>query len=121
MPMHALQDLPFTSVVPGRAGAFPDIASLRRQIALAALAHCELTEQALGVYTPPKEVREVQLTRAAADQIRSMWHGLRLEGSTAPPTIPLKVFVTGFGQDADGSTWADIEVHPGLPDWSLPA
>ncbi|MBX3624732.1 MAG: hypothetical protein KF892_06945 [Rhizobacter sp.] len=118
MPMHALQDLPFTSVVPGRPGALPDVATLKRQIALAALAHCELTEQALGVYTPPKEVREVQLTYAATDQIRTMWQGLRQAGSTAPPTIPLKVFVTGFGQDSNGDTWADIEVHPGLPEWA---
>lgn len=128
MPMHALQDLPFTSVIPGRWGTLPDIAGLKRQIALAALANCELTEQALGVYSPPKEVREVQLTYAATDLIRSLWLGDAREGregrdgqqggSKAPPTIPLKVFVTGFGQDADGNTWADIEVLPGLLNWA---
>lgn len=118
MPMHSLQDLPFTSVNPERWGTLPDIAGLKRQIALAALAHCELTEQALGVYAPPKEVRDVQLTTAATDQIRCMWLSDRHGGSKAPPTIPLKVFVTGFGQDGEGNTWADIEVHPGLVHWA---
>lgn len=123
MPMHALQDLPFTSVIPGRWGTLPDMAGLKRQIALAALANCELTEQALGVYSPPNEVREVHLTYAATDLIRSMWLGDGQErqgqqGSKAPPTIPLKVFVTGFGQDGNGNTWADIEVLPGLLSWA---
>jgi len=90
------------------------------QIALAALAHCELTEVALGLQAPPKEVRDVQLTQAAADQIRCMWHGHRSRGHSAPPTIPLKVFVTGYGQDGEGHTWADIEVHPGLSIWEVP-
>ncbi len=118
MPMHTLQDLPFTSVNPERWGSQPDLTALKRQIALAALAHCELTEQALGVYAPPKEVREVHLTYAAGDQIRRMWLSEGQVGSKAPPTIPLKVFVTGFGQDAHGTTWADIEVHPGLANWA---
>jgi len=120
MSEHALQDLPFTSINPERWGTLPDIRGLKMQIALAALAHCELTEVALGLQAPPKEVRDVQLTQAAADQIRCMWHGHRSRGHSAPPTIPLKVFVTGYGQDGEGHTWADIEVHPGLSIWEVP-
>jgi len=118
--MHALQDLPFNSVTPERWDTFPDVRGLERQIALATLAHCELTEEALGLYAPPKEVREVRLTHAAADQIQCMWHGHRNRNSKSPPTIPLKVFVTGYGQDGKGHTWADIEVHPGLTNWEAP-
>jgi hypothetical protein len=118
--MHALKDLPFTSVTSERWDTLPDVPALRRQIAMAALARCELTDEALGLYTPPKEVREVQLTHAAADQIRCMWHGHRSSGSKAPPNIPLKLFVTGFGQDGNGNTWANIEVHPGLANWEAP-
>lgn len=120
MSMHALQDLPFTSVTSEAWDSLPEMTAIERRIAVAALAHCELTAEALGLYAPPKEIREVQLTHAAADQIRCMWHGHRERGNKAPPTIPLKVFVTGFGQDGKGHTWADIEVHPGLPNWEVP-
>jgi hypothetical protein len=120
MSMHALQDLPFTSVTSEHWDSLPDTQAIKRHLALAALVHCELTDEALGLYTPPKEIREVQLTHAAADQIRCMWHGHRNRGSKAPPTIPLKVFVTGGGQDGKGHTWADIEVHPGMNNWEAP-
>ena len=120
MSMHQLQDLAFTSVTPEHWESFPESEAIKRHIALAALAHSELTEKALGLYSPPKEIREVILTHAAADQIRCMWHGHRSRGNKAPPTIPLKVFVTGGGQDGKGHTWANIEVHPGIDNWEVP-
>lgn len=118
MTMHALLSLPFTSITPESWDSLPDMAAIKRNIALAALAHCELTEDAVGMYKPPKEIRELYLTHAAADQIRCMWHGHRSRGHKAPPAIPLKVFVTSFGQDGKGHSWADLEVHPGLDNWA---
>ena len=121
MSLHKLQDLAFTSVSAEQWDSMPSAHSLKRQIALSALATCELTNSSLGIYSPPQEVREVHITNAAADQIRCMWHGHRTRGSKAPPTIPLKLFVTGYGQSAEGHTWADIEVHPGMGDWDVAA
>lgn len=120
MSMHQLQDLTFTSVTPKQWESFPDLQSIKRHIALAALAQSELTRKALGLYSPPKEIREVVITHAAADQIRAMWHGHRDRGKKAPPTIPLKLFVIGCGQDGKGRTWADIEIHPGMSNWEVP-
>jgi hypothetical protein len=120
MSEHALQDLLFISTNPERWEGLSDISGIKRQLTLAVLAHCELTEATLGFYKPPKEVRNVHLTLAAADQIHCMWHGHRSRGHAAPPSIPLKVYVTGCGQDVKGNTWADIEVHPCLSNWDAP-
>lgn len=120
MSMHALLNLPFTSTTPERWESLPDMTTIKRHIGLAALAHCELTDGALGFYAPPKEIRELHLTHAAADQIRCMWHGHRNRANASPPTIPLKIFVTGFGQDGKGHSWADLEVHPGMENWEAP-
>jgi hypothetical protein len=49
-----------------------------------------------------------------------MWHGHRELGAKSPPTIPLKLFITAFGQDGKGKTWVDIEVHPGFSNWEVP-
>jgi hypothetical protein len=119
MSMHQLQDLSFTSVTSEHWDSLPDIQTIKRHIALAALTQSELTETALGLYSPPNEIREITLTQAAADQIRVMWHGHRNHGNKAPPTIPLKLFVTGGGQDGNGHTWASIEVHPGISNWEV--
>lgn len=115
---HKLLSLNFTSVVSEGWESLPNLEKLKRQIATAVLAHSELTQEDLGMYAPPKEIREVRVTAAAGDQITCMWHGHRNRGRKAPPTIPLKIFVFGFGQDSDG-TWADIEVFPGIDDWSV--
>jgi hypothetical protein len=117
MPNHQLHDLEFVAVTSERWDSLPDMATLKPQLAMSALARCELTGDAFGFYSPPDEIREVYLTSAAADQIRCMWHGHRPSEKNAPPAIPLKVFVTGFGQSG-GRTWASIEVHPGMNDWT---
>ena len=98
--------------------SFPDPEKLKKQIAVAVLAHSELIEEPLGSYAPPKEIKEVKITAAVFDQVRCMWHGHRNRGQMSPPSIPLKIFVFGFGQDSK-STWANIEVLPGLDDWSV--
>lgn len=120
MSNHELQELAFTSITPEHWESFPDAQAIKRHLALAALAHSELTGKALGFHNPPKEIREIHLTHAAFDQIRCMWHGHRNRSNKAPPTIPLKFFVSAFGQDGEGHTWADIEVHPGMSNWDVP-
>ena len=115
---HKLHSFSFTSLVSESWDSFPTADSLKKQIALAVLAHSELTQEALGFYSPPNEIREIAITSAAFDQIRSMWHGYRSRGHLSPPSIPLKIFVSGFGQEA-GNTWASIEVFPGLDNWEV--
>lgn len=120
MSMHALQEFSFTSVTPEHWESLPSAEAIKRHLASALLAHSEVTGQALGLHTPPKEIREIHLTHAAADQVRCMWHGHRNQGNKGLPTIPLKVFVTGGGQNGKGHTWASVEVHPGVPNWEVP-
>lgn len=117
MSNHQLHDLEFVAVTSERWDSFPDMVTLKPQLAMSALARCELAGDAFGFYFPPDEIREVHLTSAAADQIRCMWHGHRSKESNSPPPIPLKVFVTDFGQ-SEGRTWANIELHPGLDNWT---
>jgi hypothetical protein len=71
-----------------------------------------------GGYAPPNEIREVRVTAAAVDQIRCMWHSYRNRGQMSPPAMPLKIFAFAFGQES-GSTWASIEVFPGLDNWEV--
>jgi hypothetical protein len=115
---HKVHSLDFMSLVSESWDSFPDPEKLKKQIALAVLAHSELTDEALGLYAPPKEIREVRVTAAVFDQVKCMWHGHRNRGHKSPPPIPLKIFVFGFGQDAT-STWASIEVLPGLDNWEV--
>jgi hypothetical protein len=115
---HQFHTLQFTSLTPERWQSLPDIAVIKQQIASAALAHSEVSEVAFGLYSPPDEIREVHLTQAAADQILCMWHGHRQRSRDAPPVIPLKLFVCGFGQQ-EGRTWASIEIHPGTDNWEV--
>jgi hypothetical protein len=117
--MHGVHQLPFLSLTSERWDSLPDRSTMKQQIAAAALANCEVSGTAYGLYTPPHEIREVKLTDAAMDQIRSMWHGHRKSGRGSPPPIPLKVFVVGFGQK-DGHTWASIEILPGIDNWEAP-
>ena len=119
MSQHNLHILPFTSLTSERWDSLPDMKTMRQQIASAALAHCEISGDVFGFYSPPNEIRDVQITAAAVDQIRCMWHGHREGNKSSPPVILLKLFVTGFGQ-ANGETWAELEVHPGLDDWESP-
>ncbi|MCX4151742.1 MULTISPECIES: hypothetical protein [Paraburkholderia] len=114
--MHKVICLNFTSLVPDRWNSLPDVEGLKRQLASAAIAHSEVHGVELGLYAPPEQVREVKISAAAADQIQCMWHGHRSKGQISPPVIPLKIFVFGMGQDAQG-TWVAIEVHPGVDDW----
>lgn len=116
--MHKLHSLNFTSLVSESWDSFPDPAKLKKQIALAVLAHSELTEEALGLYAPPQEMRDVRIAESVYDQVRCMWHGHRQRGAKSPPPIPLKVFVYAFGQESN-STWASVEVMPGIDDWSV--
>ena len=115
---HRLHSFEFTSFISESWDSFPNHEKLKKQIALAALAHSELTREALGLYAPPNEIREVRVTAAVLDQIMSMWHGHRSQGQLSPPSIPLKLFVFGYGQDAT-STWVSIEVLPGLESWGV--
>ena len=89
---------------------------MEKQIAQAVLAYCELSDEPFGLDSPPHEVREIRMAHAVYDQIRSMWHGHREKGRLSPPTIPLKTFLFGFGQES-GRTWIRIEILPGLDDW----
>ncbi|WP_374679684.1 hypothetical protein [Hydrocarboniphaga effusa] len=115
---HQIISLSFTSLISERWSSFPNHEKLTKEIALAVLAHSELNEEALGLYAPPKEIKEIKVTNAAFDQIQCMWHGHRQSGQQSPPPIPLKIFVFGFGQDAS-STWASIEVLPGIDSWEV--
>ncbi|HZZ77965.1 MAG TPA: hypothetical protein VFE62_05585 [Gemmataceae bacterium] len=113
---HNVTPLDFTFVVSERWSSLPDIENLKKQPATLAPAHSELHDVELGLYAPPKEIREVRIPAALADQIRCMWHGHRERDQIYPPVIPLKIFVWGMGQDQHG-TWASTEVHPGMDDW----
>lgn len=115
---HKIHSLNFNSLISESWDSFPDPEKLKKQIAIAILAHSELSEDELGFYAPPKEIREIRVTEAVFDQVRCMWHGHRSQGHQSPPPIPLKFFVFGFGQDA-ANTWASIEVLPGLEDWGV--
>lgn len=115
---HKVYNFDFTSLVSESWNSFPDPEKLKKQIAVAVLAHSELSKEPLGLYTPPKEIREVRVTAAVFDQISCMWHGHRKQGHKAPPPIPLKIFVFSFGQGAQ-NTWASIEVLPGLDNWEV--
>lgn len=117
---HGFHELPFTSLTSERWDSLPDMKVIQQQIASSALAHCEVTGYNLGLYSPPKEIKELHVTVAAMDQIRSMWWGHRDRSRASPPIIPLKIFVTGAGQDGKGHTWASLEVHPGLDNWEAP-
>ncbi|MEM5332181.1 hypothetical protein VSR34_37670 [Paraburkholderia sp. JHI2823] len=116
--MHKVVSLNFTSLVSERWSGLPDIENLKKQLSVAVIAHSELYGVALGMYSPPKAIREVKISAAAADQIRCMWHGHREREQISPPPIPLKIFVFAMGQDTQG-TWVSIEVHPGLDDWGV--
>jgi hypothetical protein len=113
---HQTYNIEFTSSTPEGWDAVLRADKLKRQIALSALAHCDLTQEAFGLYDSPTEIREVHLTTAAFDQIRVMWDGHRQLGRTSPPSVPLKVFVSAFGHQA-GHTWASLEVLPGTDNW----
>jgi len=116
--MHGFHIVQFTSLTSERWDGMPEVNKLKGQIAQTVLACSELTDEALGIFSPPEEIREVLLTQAVYDQIRCMWHGRRERGHAAPPTIPLKIFVLGYGQ-SDGKSWASIEVHPGRDNWDF--
>jgi hypothetical protein len=115
---HRLYEFSFQSLATGDWGAFPEPRALEREIASALLAHSEVSDQPLGLYAPPKEIREIRVVAAVFDQISCMWHGHRARGQWSPPPVPLKVFVFGFGQDAT-STWASVEVLPGIDNWEV--
>jgi hypothetical protein len=116
MAQHELRSLSFASLTSEHWDSFPDLRSITKQIGDAILAHSEVSKDSVGLYAPPNEIRNVHLTDAAADLIRCMWHGHREKGRRGPPAIPLKVFVTRFGQ-GNGRSWADVEIHPGVDNW----
>lgn len=98
---------------------FPDVPTIKRQVSVALLANCSLTDTDVGIFSSPTEIREITVTSAAIDQIRCMWHGHRNVGYRSPPVMPLKVFVIGGGQDGTGRSWVDIEVLPGISSWEV--
>lgn len=119
MTQHALKAFSFASLTAERWDSFPETATILKQVGEAILAQSEVSGEHLGFHAPPNEVREVRMTVAALDQIRCMWHGHREPGRHSPPAIPLRYFVTGFGQSNEKS-WASVEVHPGADNWEAP-
>lgn len=113
---HSTLDFEFNSLIAHGWDTFPTAESLKNQIATVALAQSELKEWQLGFFSPPDKIVEVHLTSAARDQIICMWHGHRKLDKQSPPSIPLRLFVFGFGTDSGGS-WANLEVLPGLDTW----
>lgn len=116
--LHGVFSLDFKSFNIQNWSTFPSSEELKKEIAVAVLAHSEVTENALGFYTPPNEINNIDISAAALDQIQCMWHGHRQRVSISPPSIPLRLFVVGFGQDS-GRSWASIEVLPGLDNWNV--
>jgi hypothetical protein len=110
--MHGLLSVPFTSLTSENRDGVPEVNKLKTEIAQTVLACSELTDEALGIFTLPEEIREVLPTQAVYDPIGSMWHGQRDRGHASPPPLPLKIFVVGFGH-SDGKTWPGIEGPPG--------
>lgn len=113
-----LRHLELVSGSPASWPSMPSVADLKQQIAMAVISDSEITDTAIGFYSPPKRIRNVRISDAALDQIACMWHGHRKAGSSSPPAIPLKYFVKGFGQ-VPSDTWADVEVLPGVDSWEL--
>lgn len=93
---HSLHTFEFTSLTSESWDSFPDSEKLRKHIAGAVLAYSELSGNALGFYSPPKDIREILVTQAVFDQVLTMWHGHRDKNHIAPPSIPLKLFVFWF-------------------------
>lgn len=118
MAQHELKALSFASLTAERWDSFPENAVISKQIGETILGQSEVSGNHVGFYAPPDEIREVRVTVAALDQIRCMWHGHREPGRRSPPAIPLRYFVTGFGQ-ANGRSWASVEVHPGVGNWQV--
>ncbi|WP_171941272.1 hypothetical protein [Herbaspirillum rubrisubalbicans] len=116
MAQHELRTLAFASLTAERWDSFPETATISKQIGDAILAQSEVSGDHVGFYNPPDEIKEVKVTVAALDQIQCMWHGHRQPGRRSPPAIPLRYFVTGFGQE-NGKSWASVEVYPGVDNW----
>lgn len=115
---HKLHSLSLIPVSPASWSTFPKAGELENLISNAVLSDSEITDTSLGFYKPPERVRNLNISVAAQDQIKSMWHGHRNSEAKSPPFIPLKYFVCAFGQKPP-DTWVDIEVFPGLEDWSV--
>jgi hypothetical protein len=115
---HKLHSLNLVPVSPASWSAFPNAQELEKLISSAVLADSEITHTSIGFYKSPKRVRSLRISVAAQDQIKLMWYGHRKSGANSPPFIPLKYFVTAFGQNPP-DTWVDIEIFPGLEDWSV--
>ena len=115
---HRLRRLELVSGSPASWPVMPSAVELQQQIAMSVLSDSEITDVAIGFYSPPKRIRTVVISSAALDQISCMWHGHRKAGSGSPPVIPLRYFVTGFGQSPP-DTWVDVEIFPGVDSWGL--
>jgi hypothetical protein len=115
---HKLHSLKLVPASPASWATFPNVQDLKKIISSAVLADSEITDTALGFYKPPKRVRNMRISVAAQDQIQLMWHGHRKSGAKSPPFIPLKYFVTAFGQNPP-DTWVDVEIFPGLENWGV--
>lgn len=113
-----LHSFKLAAVSPSLWATLPSLDSLNELISNAVLCDSEITNTSLGFYNPPERIRKISISIAAQDQIESMWHGHRTSGANSPPPIPLKYFVFGFGQKPP-DTWVDVEIFPGLDDWSM--
>ena len=116
---HRVLTVELVSGSPPSWNQMPSLDDLKQQIAAAVLADSEIASKTLGFYSPPQRIRNVEISKAAWDQITCMWHGHRARGAISPPFIPLKYFVWGFGQ-MPPDTWADIEILPGVDNWDVP-
>ena len=114
---HQLISLNFVSTIPST-WDWPEKNQLCDMLSTAILLDSEVVGRTLGFYKPPDRVDSIILTDSAYDQIRTMWWGHRDFGSQSPPAIPLKYFVSGFGQ-ANGESWINVEILPGSDDWNI--
>ena len=112
---HGLFSLDLTVANPQAWDTLPSPDHVRAEIARVLLANRDVADTDTGVNA--KRVRKVVLTGAASDQISCMWHGHRVRSKLGPPQIPLKYFISGYGQDGKGDSWVDVEIHPGVDEW----
>ncbi len=108
----------FAPFNPEKWDSLPNNAHLEQELSRAILAQNSIEGGVLGLFKEPNRVNKLIMTSAAREQILSYWHGHRKKGSNHPPAIPLKYFVSGFGQK-DEDTWVDIEMYPGVDSWEV--
>ena len=114
--MNRLFDFSFFSSTPSTWNRRLSKEEIEKLISSSILVDSKILERTLGLYKPPKRIREIRVTAAAHDQIAVMWWGSREPDAKSPPVILLKYYVYGFGQKPP-DTWVDVEILPDLDNW----